>query len=150
MGRRHHDVVRSFAEGYYILDRKEITEISAILGVPTPTIRRWRVQDKWDERRLPRTMSGRLVANDLMIQIAQILRQARLESRTVTHEEADGIKKLMSTAEQISPKARFRAHALDTLELLGKFVAERHAGLHDQVVPVLVDFARRLVEQPTL
>ena len=150
MGRRHHDVVRSFAEGYYILDRKEISEISTILGVPTPTIRRWRVQDKWDDRRLPRAMSGRLVANDLMIQIAQILDRARREARTVTHEEADGIKKLMSTAEQVNPKARFRAHALDTLELLGKYVAEKHPDLHDQVVPILVDFARRLVEQPIL
>lgn len=148
MAKPHPHPVRAFAEAYYILDRKDIAEIAVLLGVGESTLRRWRVEEAWDERRLPRNASGRLVANDLLIQIGQILDVARREARPVTHEEADGIKKLQSTAEQLDPKSRFRGHALDTLELLGRYVAEHHAELHPALTPILVDFARRLIEQP--
>lgn len=150
MGQPLDEQLRIQARAYYVLDRKSIPEIARLLGIGDSTLRRWCRHERWDDNRRPRALSGRDIAQGLIEDIELIRKKAREEGRSLTHEDADAIIKLQATAEKLDPRARFRANALETMELLGRYTARHHPDLHTDLVPVLVEFSRRLVEQPIL
>lgn len=147
---QYSDDVRSLAKSYFVLERKTIAEIALLLGVPVNTIRGWKTADDWDSSVLPRAASGKMIAAELLVNIHNILEEAKKAARTLTVEEADAIVKLQSTANKLDPKGQFKAHAMDTVQALGDYLRKYAPSLHPQVVPHLLEFIRRVVEEPLL
>jgi len=143
----YHESVRRAAATYYILDRMDMGQIAQVLSVPDSTIRRWKTEERWDDKALPRAMSGRMVAENLLLQIQSILDKARDEQRVLTVSEADSIAKLQSTAEKLNPRLQFRANVMDGIQMLNAYLKKRAPELQPQVAPLLGEFIQNLADQ---
>lgn len=141
---------RAQAAQLYILQRKMPAEIASMLGVSAASVRRWREDEDWDAKVVARAMSGPLLAQECLQQISQIIEDAKKEKRKLTGKEVNEMAQLQKIADRNDGTARFKAHALDTMDRFLSYVAERAPDLHPQLVPVGMDFVRRVVDSPVI
>lgn len=136
-----------YAELLYCLQRIEIPEISERTGVSESTLRRWRAELGWEDKRVARALSGPMMAYQITMQIHEIMEHARAEGRPMTPGESDQCLKLKQMAEKYDPDGVFVSHALDAMDEFNTFIAEEYPELHDDVKEPIVEFSRDIVER---
>lgn len=142
--------VRAQAELLYILQRKTPAEIATLLGVSAASVRRWREDEGWDSKVVARAMSGPLLAQECLQQINLLIEAAKQERRALTPEEVNRISQLQKVADRNDGTARFKAHAIDTMDRFLAFASEHAPDLHAHLVPVGMAFIRRVVDSPVV
>jgi transposase-like protein len=144
MPKHTNSVLKAQAELAYIVEGKRIPDIAATIGITEATIRNWRKQGNWDERRKAKLMSSSMVASELIDHIARISESAKISNRPLTAAEIDSIAKLQSTVRQLNKGAQFMSNALEALEKFNAWLAAKDPDLQRQLVPHFSEFAHHL------
>ena len=140
MGKDIDPVIRNQCKLAYCIDRRTVPELEQRYGVSRTTLYRWKKTDAWDEMKQARVMSGPMLAHELKMQIAQIVKDAREEGRTLTSAETDKMYKLQIMVDRNDKKARFEAHCIDAMDLLNMYLGEREPDLLARLVPHIIPF----------
>jgi len=146
MPTKYSDEVRARCKSLYCLKGHEIPEIAQLTGVSESTLRRWRKEEEWDDQRMARSVSGRMIAEELKQQVWKVVKQANEEGRMLDNAEVDRIRKLRKDINKLDDTEIFVGHALDTIDELGDWLGEHYPELRDDMVQPLMEFSRKLVQ----
>lgn len=141
------DAVRFRCEMLYCLERKDLKEIAAITDPSESTLRRWKDEHGWEEKVKKRTLSGPMLAQQVMEQINMIIQQANDEGRMLNTKETDRVAKLQKIASRHDKEARFVSHAIETMDRFNAWLAEQYPDLRERVTTPIMEFTTHLAEQ---
>jgi len=147
MPRKYDDEMRARCKSLYCFKGHEIPEISRLTGVSESTLRRWRSEEEWDDQRMARSISGRMIAEQLKKQVWMIVEQANEEGRMLDNAEVDRIRKMRKDIDKLDDTEVWVGHALDTIDELGDWLADHYPGLREEMVQPLMEFSRELVQE---
>jgi transposase len=136
---------RSRCKNLYCYDGHSIAEIARMMPPSESTLRRWKEEDDWEDQKMAKEVSGRMIAEQLKRQVHMIVEEANSEGRLLTNAEVDRIRKMRSDIEKLDDTEIRIGHALDTIDELGDWMAEHYPDLHEQLVQPLMEFSRELV-----
>ena len=140
MGKEIDPVIRNQCKLGYCIEGRKVPELAQRYGVARTTLYRWKREDRWDEMRTARVMSGPMLAHELKQQIVQIVEDARKEGRTLNSAETDKMYKLQIMVDKNDKKARFEAHCIDAMDLLNMYLGEHEPDLLSRLVPHIMPF----------
>lgn len=141
------DEMRARCRKLYCFEGHSIPEISRLTGVSESTLRRWRADESWEDQRIQQAVSGRMVAEQLKMQVHRIVQQANEEGRLLDTSEVDRIRKMRKDIQKLDDSEVWVGHALDTIDELGDWLAEHYPDLADEMMQPLVEFGRHLVDE---
>lgn len=147
MPRQYSDGVRARCKSLYCYKGHEIPDISELTGVSESTLRRWRKEDEWNDQRMARSVSGRMIAEQLRKQVWMIIQSANEEARMLDNGEVDRVRKMRKDINELDDTEVFVGHALDTIDELGDFLGENYPDLRNDMVQPLMEFSRKLVQE---
>jgi len=146
MPKKYSDEVRARCKSLYCYKGHSIPAISDLTGVSESTLRRWRSEEDWEDQRMARSVSGRMVAEQLRKQVFMIIADANEEGRMLDNGEVDRIRKMRKDINELDDAELFVGHALDTIDELGDWLADHYPDLRDDMVQPLMEFSRQLVQ----
>ena len=146
MPKKYDDETRARCKSLYCFDGHSVPDISRMTGVSESTLRRWRREEDWDDQRMARTVSGRMIAEQLKKQVHMIVEKANEEGRMLENDEVDRIRKMRKDIDKLDDTEVFVGHALDTIDELGDWLAEHYPDLREEMVQPLMEFSRQMVQ----
>lgn len=147
MPQTYSDETRARCKSLYCYRGLEIPEIAEMTPPSESTLRRWRAESGWDEQRMARSVSGRMIAEQLKQQVWQTVKAANEEGRLLDNGEVDRVRKLRKDIKELDDTELYVGHAMDAFDEFSDWLAEHYPERRKRMVSPIMEFLREVIQE---